>query len=173
MYKLLLLLFSCVCMTSCWPFLFPNIGESFPDTDYEVYWDIRNYTDNDVIIKAGKTQYTIVSKQKRSILCLAYRIKDGTHEFDDIERFFRDISTRQQEDTSRMIIAMRLALPQTDTALFPKRVWRYSQRQDAGKQFFGLGSWIQGKNKNGRDFTYTFELYPEDFGLDERVVARQ
>lgn len=72
-----------------------------------------------------------------------------------------------------MIVDMRMILEDVDTAHYPRRVWRFIRKDDSGKQFFNGNNWIKTVNSNGLDFTYTFELYPEDFGLDERVVARQ
>ena len=66
-----------------------------------------------------------------------------------------------------MVVEMRMITEAADTALYPKRVWKYNQKDEPGKQFFTVTSWVKAKVPDShRDWSYTFELYPEDFGVD-------
>ena len=163
------LLFTCLYFMSC-------IGFDLDPGKDHTYWNISNCTVNDIVIKTDRSQDTVKPNQRKSFTYWGYvrtrshmKQHDENHDFNDINNFWGRI----RRDTSKMIVDMRMILEDVDTAHYPRRVWRFIRKDDSGKQFFNGNNWIKTVNSNGLDFTYTFELYPEDFGLDERVVARQ
>ena len=154
MRKFMFLLFTCLYFMSC-------IG--FDPPSYSGRWYIDNHTGNDIIVKAYKAQDTVKSGQKRIFGFWGHvktRRHEICHDFDDIKNFW---GYNDDTDTSKMIVDMRMILEDGDTAHYPRRVWRFIRKDDSGKQFFNCNNWIKTVNSNGLDFTYTFELYPEDF----------
>jgi len=162
---LIILLLSLLLFTSC--ILFQIDPDSFI-----VYWNIHNCTENSIVIKTCKSQDTVKIGQKKTFIkweytATGYAIKrcEKNQDFSDLYDFWGQYI----RDTSRMVVEMRMITETADTALYPKRVWKYNQKDEPRKQFFTVTSWIKNKVPDShRDWSYTFELYPEDFGVVDR-----
>ena len=165
---LIILLFSLPFFTSC--ILFRIDPDSF-----FVHWNIHNCTGNSIVIKTYKSQDTVESGQKTTFISWGYTA-DGydikrcekNQDFSDLYGFWGKF----RRDTTKMVVEMRMITDAVDTTLYPQRVWKYNRKDESGKQFFTVTSWIKNKVHDSagryRDWSYTFELYPEDFDVVER-----
>ena len=166
MRKFYTILFSLL-FTSC-------IG--FDPSRFIVYWYIDNCTGNDIIINTYKSQDTLKAGQRKIFryshyVETTYEIErcNNSQNFSNMYRFWGDDRVR---DTTKMVVEMRMITDAVDTTLYPQRVWKYNRKDESGKQFFTVTSWIKNKVHDSagryRDWSYTFELYPEDFDVVER-----